>query len=122
VTTPLPSSDHRAPAVKLMWRMDGFISSCMVLVALVLHVAVDGCSAVNFEGTGGSPPWLCSGGRACVLTWCPFHVVYSGLALLKFQSRVEEDPHGAMAGWSPRDCDPCNWDGVRCVDGRVVML
>ncbi|CAL4948202.1 unnamed protein product [Urochloa decumbens] len=74
--------------------MDGFISWWMVLVALALHLAVDGCSAVNFEG----------------------------LALLKFQSRVEEDPYGAMAGWSPHDADPCSWDGVRCVDGRVVML
>ncbi|TVU35580.1 hypothetical protein EJB05_17478, partial [Eragrostis curvula] len=27
-----------------------------------------------------------------------------------------------MAGWSPRDSDPCNWNGVSCVDGRVVML
>ncbi|CAO1945500.1 unnamed protein product [Urochloa humidicola] len=74
--------------------MDGFFSWWMVLVALALHLAVDGCLAVNFEG----------------------------LALLKFQSRVEEDPYGAMAGWSPRDADPCSWDGVRCVDGRVVML
>jgi len=74
--------------------MDGFISSWMVFVALALHLAVDGCSAINFEGA----------------------------ALLKFQSRVEEDPHSAMAGWSPRDGDPCSWDGVRCVDGRVVML
>ncbi|CAL4962110.1 unnamed protein product [Urochloa decumbens] len=74
--------------------MDGFISWWMLLIALALHLAVDGCSAVNFEG----------------------------LALLKFQSRVEEDPYGAMAGWSPRDADPCSWDGVRCVDGRVVML
>ncbi|KAL6615779.1 hypothetical protein ACP70R_038049 [Stipagrostis hirtigluma subsp. patula] len=77
-----------------MCRMDGFISSWMALVALALHLAVDGCSAVNLEGS----------------------------ALLKFQSRVEEDPHGAMAGWSLRDGDPCSWNGVRCIDGRVVML
>lgn len=74
--------------------MDGSISSWMMLVTLALHLAVDGCSAVNLEGS----------------------------ALLKFQSRVEEDPRGAMAGWSPRDCNPCSWNGVRCVDGRVVML
>ncbi|CAO2183293.1 unnamed protein product [Urochloa humidicola] len=74
--------------------MDGFVSWWIVLVVLALHLAVDGCSAVNFEG----------------------------LALLKFQSRVEEDPYGAMASWSPRDADPCSWDGVRCIDGRVVML
>ncbi|KAJ1284745.1 hypothetical protein BS78_03G228600 [Paspalum vaginatum] len=74
--------------------MDGFISSWMTLVVLTLHLAVDGCSAVNLEGS----------------------------ALLKFQSRVEDDPRGAMAGWSPRDADPCSWNGVRCVAGRVVML
>ncbi|WVZ69307.1 hypothetical protein U9M48_018113 [Paspalum notatum var. saurae] len=74
--------------------MDGFISSWMTLVVLALHLAVDGCSAVNLEGS----------------------------ALLKFQSRVEEDPRGAMAGWSPRDGDPCSWNGVHCVAGRVVML
>jgi hypothetical protein len=36
--------------------MDGFISSWMVFVALALHLAVDGCSAINFEGTGGLAP------------------------------------------------------------------
>ncbi|TVU35563.1 hypothetical protein EJB05_17459 [Eragrostis curvula] len=78
-----------------MRRMDGsLVSSWMALIALALHLAVYGCSAVNLEGS----------------------------ALLKFHSRVEEDPHGAMAGWSPRDSDPCNWNGVSCVDGRVVML
>jgi hypothetical protein len=49
-------------------------------------------------------------------------VACAGSVLLKFQSRVEEDPYGAMVGWSPRDGDPCSWNGVRCVHGRVVML
>ncbi|GJN40606.1 hypothetical protein PR202_gb29850 [Eleusine coracana subsp. coracana] len=74
--------------------VNGFISSWIAFVALVLQLAVYGCSAVNLEGS----------------------------ALLKFQSKVEEDPHGAMAGWKPRDRDPCSWNGVSCVDGRVVML
>ncbi|KAF0917381.1 hypothetical protein E2562_017836 [Oryza meyeriana var. granulata] len=77
-----------------MWRMVDAVLRCSALVALVLHVVVNGCSAVNIEGS----------------------------ALLEFQSRVEEDPHGAMAGWSQRDGDPCSWNGVRCVDGRVVIL
>ncbi|XP_020406104.1 protein MALE DISCOVERER 1 isoform X2 [Zea mays] len=77
-----------------MRRMDGFISSSLALVVLALHLSVDGCSAVNLEGS----------------------------ILLKFQSRVEEDPYGAMVGWSPRDSDPCSWNGVRCVDGRVVTF
>jgi len=36
--------------------MDGFISSWMVFVALALHLAVDGCSAINFEGASGVTP------------------------------------------------------------------
>ncbi|AQK97284.1 putative leucine-rich repeat transmembrane protein kinase family protein isoform X2 [Zea mays] len=74
--------------------MDGSISSALALLVLALHLAVDGCSAVNFEGS----------------------------VLLKFQSRVEEDLYGAMVSWSPGDGDPCSWNGVRCADGRVVML
>ncbi|CAM0882076.1 unnamed protein product [Alopecurus aequalis] len=64
------------------------------LVVLALHCVVSVCSALNLEGS----------------------------ALLKFKLRVEDDPHGAMAGWSPRDDDPCSWNGLRCTDGRVVML
>uniref|UniRef100_A0ACD5VJL9 Uncharacterized protein n=2 Tax=Avena sativa TaxID=4498 RepID=A0ACD5VJL9_AVESA len=77
-----------------MREMDA-LAGCCALVLLALHCVVTGCSAVNLEGS----------------------------ALLKFKSRVEEDPHGAMSGWSPRDYDPCSWNGVRCcTDGRVVML
>ncbi|KAG8077526.1 hypothetical protein GUJ93_ZPchr0007g4027 [Zizania palustris] len=76
-----------------MWKMDALLC-CSTLVVVALHFAVNGCSAVNIEG----------------------------LVLLKFQWRVEEDPHGATAGWSPQDDDPCSWNGVRCLDGRVVML
>jgi hypothetical protein len=74
--------------------MDGFSSWWIAFVALAIHLAVYGCSAVNLEG------WT----------------------LLKFQSRVEEDPHGAIAGWNSRDGDPCSWNGVTCFDGRVVRL
>ncbi|KQK09160.1 protein MALE DISCOVERER 2 [Brachypodium distachyon] len=75
-----------------MWEMDA-LGYC-VLVVLALHCVVGGCSAINLEGS----------------------------VLLKFSSRVEEDPLGAMAGWSLQDGDPCSWNGVRCADGRVVML
>lgn len=45
--------DRRAPAEReRIRRMDGFISSSLALVVLALHLAVDGCSAVNLEGTG----------------------------------------------------------------------
>lgn len=62
------------------------------------------------------------GSCIAVLTWPAFLVACAGSILLKFQSRVEEDPYGAMVDWSPRDGDPCSWNGVRCDDGRVVML
>lgn len=75
-----------------MWEMAALLY-CAVF-ALALHCVGRGCSAINLEGS----------------------------ALLKFQSRVEEDPHGAMAGWSVLDADPCGWNGVRCADDRVVML
>uniref|UniRef100_A0A0D9V423 Protein kinase domain-containing protein n=1 Tax=Leersia perrieri TaxID=77586 RepID=A0A0D9V423_9ORYZ len=78
-----------------MWRkMVDVLLRCSALIALVLHFVINGCAAVNIEGS----------------------------ALLRFQSRVEDDPHGAMAGWSHRDGDPCSWNRVRCVDGRVVIL
>jgi hypothetical protein len=51
-----------------------------------------------------------------------FCVGAAGSALLKFKSKVDEDPHGVMANWTPRDGDPCSWNGIRCTDGRVVML
>ncbi|KAG8055883.1 hypothetical protein GUJ93_ZPchr0001g31678 [Zizania palustris] len=76
-----------------MWKLNVLLR-CSAFVVVALHFVVNGCSAVNTEG----------------------------LALLEFQSRVEEDPHGAVASWSPQDDDPCSWNGVRCMDGSVVML
>jgi hypothetical protein len=102
-----------------MRRMDGFSLSWIALVALALHLAVYGCSAVNLEGMHYRCSTLVVG---LVLTRCASGVACAGSALLKFQSRVGEDPHGAMAGWNPRDGDPCSWNGVSCDDGRVVML
>lgn len=45
-----------------------------------------------------------------------------GLALLKFRERITSDPFGSLAKWNPNDSNPCNWLGVRCVDGKVQML
>ncbi|KAI4332546.1 hypothetical protein L6164_017446 [Bauhinia variegata] len=45
-----------------------------------------------------------------------------GLALLEFQGRINSDPYGALSNWNPSDSDPCNWWGVKCVDGNVQML
>ncbi|KAI4368127.1 hypothetical protein MLD38_016721 [Melastoma candidum] len=45
-----------------------------------------------------------------------------GLALLRFRARVETDPYGVFDSWSPDDHDPCNWIGVRCMNGHVHML
>ncbi|KAK4440058.1 protein MALE DISCOVERER 2 [Sesamum alatum] len=45
-----------------------------------------------------------------------------GLSLLKFRAKVEIDPFGAFANWNPKDCNPCMWSGIECLDGKVVML
>jgi hypothetical protein len=45
-----------------------------------------------------------------------------GLALLELSARVEVDPHGAFKDWDPMDCNPCNWSGVQCSDGKVEIL
>ncbi|WOK91497.1 protein MALE DISCOVERER 2 [Canna indica] len=47
---------------------------------------------------------------------------FEGLALLEFRSRVESDPYGALKNWNTSGSSPCNWTGVRCVDGNVVTL
>lgn len=55
MTTPRRRLGRRSRACgtgKRMRRMDGSISSALALLVLALHLAVDGCSAVNFEGTG----------------------------------------------------------------------
>ncbi|KAL5053782.1 hypothetical protein RYX36_034464 [Vicia faba] len=45
-----------------------------------------------------------------------------GIALLEFRVRITYDPYGALGNWNPNDSDPCNWLGVRCVDGKVQTL
>ncbi|WJX26797.1 hypothetical protein P8452_15674 [Trifolium repens] len=62
----------------------------------------------------------------CFITVWGIHGCWSlndeGLALLEFRARVTCDPHAALENWDPNDCDPCNWVGVHCVDGKVQML
>nr|CAD1834389.1 unnamed protein product [Ananas comosus var. bracteatus] len=76
------------------WNLLGFQLHKVLCVVLMIHFLGDECLSVNLEG----------------------------LALLKFRSRVEADPHGVMASWGPKDTNPCNWNGVHCIDGKVVML
>ncbi|OAY74118.1 putative LRR receptor-like serine/threonine-protein kinase [Ananas comosus] len=45
-----------------------------------------------------------------------------GFALLEFRAKVEDDPYGALKNWDRRDADPCDWSGVRCIDGKVEIL
>ncbi|XP_027933771.1 protein MALE DISCOVERER 2-like isoform X2 [Vigna unguiculata] len=45
-----------------------------------------------------------------------------GLALLAFQARITSDPFNALVNWDPNDCNPCEWLGVHCVDGKVQVL
>jgi len=46
----------------------------------------------------------------------------TGLSLLEFRGRITSDPFHALANWNPNDCNPCQWFGVRCVDGKVRTL
>lgn len=47
-----------------------------------------------------------------------------GKALLKFKQGIVSDPFGALSNWVDDDVavDPCNWFGVECSDGSVVVL
>ncbi|CAL0304740.1 unnamed protein product [Lupinus luteus] len=47
-----------------------------------------------------------------------------GKALLKLKQRIVSDPFGALSNWVDDEVaiDPCNWFGVECSDGRVVVL
>ncbi|KAG4953274.1 hypothetical protein JHK82_038897 [Glycine max] len=47
-----------------------------------------------------------------------------GNALLKLRQRIVSDPFDALSNWVDDEAsvDPCNWFGVECSDGRVVVL
>ncbi|KAI0515570.1 hypothetical protein KFK09_008235 [Dendrobium nobile] len=55
-----------------------------------------------------------------------FHVSFllnpEGFSLMAFRSKVDSDPFEALQNWDPRDDDPCKWNGIQCVDGRVEIL
>ena len=50
--------------------------------------------------------------------------VCAGNALLKLRQRIVSDPFDALSNWVDDEAsvDPCNWFGVECSDGRVVVL
>lgn len=54
-------------------------------------------------------------------TW--FVCVCAGNALLKLRQRIVSDPFDALSNWVDDEAsvDPCNWFGVECSDGRVVV-
>lgn len=54
---------------------------------------------------------------------CGFYLC-AGKALLKFKQGIVSDPFGALSNWVDDEVavDPCNWFGVECSDGRVVVL
>ncbi|OIV98414.1 hypothetical protein TanjilG_16741 [Lupinus angustifolius] len=47
-----------------------------------------------------------------------------GKALLKLKQRIVSDPFGALSNWVDDEVaiDPCNWFGVECSNGRVVVF
>ncbi|KAL5146752.1 Protein MALE DISCOVERER 2 [Glycine soja] len=46
-----------------------------------------------------------------------------GNALLKLRQKIMSDSFGALSNWVDDEAfvDPCNWFGVECSDGRVVV-
>jgi len=56
--------------------------------------------------------------------WVLFCFVCAGKALLKFKEGIFSDPFDALSNWVDDEVgvDPCNWFGVECLDGRVVVL
>ncbi|RDX89721.1 Protein MALE DISCOVERER 2 [Mucuna pruriens] len=53
-----------------------------------------------------------------------FSLNEEGKALLKFKQGIVKDPFGALTNWVNDEIavNPCNWLGVECSDGRVVVL
>lgn len=51
-------------------------------------------------------------------------VLFAGKALLKFKQGIVNDPFDALSNWvnDEVEVNPCNWFGVECSDGRVVVL
>ncbi|KAJ1418378.1 Serine-threonine/tyrosine-protein kinase, catalytic domain [Sesbania bispinosa] len=71
-------------------------------------------------------------GVLCLLALCLFFQSFGlcsslneeGKALLKLKQRIVSDPFGALSNWVDDEVavDPCNWFGVECSDGKVVVL
>ncbi|XP_061376596.1 probable inactive receptor-like protein kinase At3g56050 [Gastrolobium bilobum] len=71
-------------------------------------------------------------GFLCLLAFCLLFqsIVLScslneeGKALMKLKQGIVSDPFDALSNWVDDEVavDPCNWFGVECSDGRVVIL
>lgn len=83
------------------------------------------CCSLNDEGKGFCCLWcfVCGwkykGERKLI-----FFLLFVGKALLKFKQGIVSDPFDALSNWVDDGVwvDPCNWFGVECSDGRVVVL
>ncbi|XP_008789371.2 protein MALE DISCOVERER 2-like isoform X1 [Phoenix dactylifera] len=76
------------------WNLFTFQLHKVLCAVLLIHLLSDECLSLNPEG----------------------------FALLQFRARVEVDPYGVFENWDPNDSTPCNWTGVRCIDGNVMIL
>lgn len=67
---------------------------------------------------------LCVGGNKGERKLIFFSFLFVGKALLKFKQGIVSDPFDALSNWVDDGVwvDPCNWFGVECSDGRVVVL
>lgn len=62
-----------------------------------------------------------------VLLLCNSHCLVSslsgeGYALLQFKQGVKEDPEGSLSNWNYSDETPCAWNGITCIEQRVVSV
>lgn len=86
--------EFKAPDMGGRWNLFCFQLHKVLYAVLLLQLLSDGCLSLNPEG----------------------------LALLDFRASVEVDPYGVFEDWNPSDGTPCNWTGVFCIDGNVVIL
>ncbi|XP_059655469.1 receptor protein kinase-like protein ZAR1 [Cornus florida] len=45
-----------------------------------------------------------------------------GFALLSFKQSIKEDPQRSLNNWNYSDENPCSWNGITCIEQRVVSL
>ncbi|KAG8382850.1 hypothetical protein BUALT_Bualt05G0122100 [Buddleja alternifolia] len=45
-----------------------------------------------------------------------------GIALLSFKQSITQDPEGSLNNWNNSDVNPCSWNGITCIQQKVVSI